>query len=117
MQLIAWPGTQYSFPYIREPRLQKYKIYFTRTTSRDAVWEPVQSRHACDGEQLKTKTHMGVQPRGVKRIHQAQAELSGSSMALVSSRKLLPGVRIIWTGQVKEGLEQCWSREPIRLLV
>ncbi len=42
-----------------------------------AVWEPVQ---------LKTMTHVGVRPRGVNKMHQAQAEPSRSSLAWVSSR-------------------------------
>ncbi len=70
-----------------------------------------------DRERFKTKTHVEVRPRGVNRIHQAQVEPSGSSVAWVSSRKLLLGVHIIWADQVKEGLEQCWPSEPIKLLI
>ncbi len=68
-------------------------------------------------EQLKTKTHVGVRPRGVKRIHQAQADPSGSSLAWVSSHKLLPCVHIIWTDQVKEGLDLCMTPQTCCLSV
>ncbi len=51
----------------------------------DAVWEPVQSRRAMRGNDSKP-TYVGVRPRGANRIHQAQAEPSGSSVAWVSSR-------------------------------
>ncbi len=37
-------------------------------------------------KRIKTKTHVGVRPWGINRIHQAQAELSGSSVAWLSSR-------------------------------
>ncbi len=38
----------------------------------------------------------------------------GSSMAWVSSCKL---INVVWIDQMKEGLEQYWSSEPIRLLI
>ncbi len=41
-----------------------------------------------DVERLKTKTHVGVRPRGVNRIHQTLAEPSGPSVAWVLSRKV-----------------------------
>ncbi len=68
-------------------------------------------------EQLKTKTHVGVRPRGVNRIHQAQADPSWSSLAWVSSHKLLPCVHIIWTDQVKEGLDLCMTPQTCCLSV
>ncbi len=30
---------------------------------------------------------------------------------------MIPGVKIVWTDQAKEGLKQYWSSEPIRLLL
>ncbi len=58
----------------------------------------------------------GIRPRGVNRIHQAQVEPWGSSVAWVSSR-VTPGIHIVVDRPSKEGLEQCWSSEPERLLL
>ncbi len=70
-----------------------------------------------DAEQLETKTHMGVRPRGVRRIHQAQGEPKGSSVTWVSSRKWYLAFIYLWTDQAKDGLEHCCSSEPERLLL
>ncbi len=51
----------------------------------------------------------GIRPRRVNRIHQAQGEPWGSSVAWVSFRKWYPASIYLWTDQAKEGLEQCWS--------
>ncbi len=90
--------------------------YFTRTTSETLYGN--QSNHGVLWRgTAPNQDSRGIRPRGVNRIHQAQAEPWGSSIAYALSRKLIPGVHIVWTDQVKEGLEQCWSSEPIRLLI
>ncbi len=87
MQFIARPGT------VLVPISQGIEVtkvteyapfrYFTRTVSMGTS-----SITPCyDVERLETKTHVGLGPRVVNRIHKAQGEPWGSSVAWVSSRK------------------------------
>ncbi len=90
--------------------------YFTRTASSiDACMGTTPITLCYDAERLETKTH--VRPRRVNRIHQAQGEPLGSSVTWVSSRKWYLASIYLWTDQAKEGLEQCWSSQPWRLLL
>ncbi len=87
MQLIARPGAQYSFPYLREPRsriVTEYVPfrYFTRTASGYRRKYGNQSNHAVLWRgTTRNQDLRGIRPRGVNRIHQAQGEPRGSSVA------------------------------------
>ncbi len=78
MQLIAWPGTQYSFHIsgnrgYDSNRVRTLSIFHSYCVEDACIGTSTITR-CYDVEQLKTKTHVGVKPRGVNRIHQAQAE-------------------------------------------
>ncbi len=74
----ARPGTQYSF------HISGNRGYDSNQVRSLSIFHSYFVEEACMGtstitpcyevERLKTKTHVGVRPRVVKRIHQAQAE-------------------------------------------
>ncbi len=70
-----------------------------------------------DVERLNNKTHVGVRPQGSQENSTKHRLSHRSSVAWVSCRKFIPGIHVLWIDQVKEGLEQCRSGEPIRLLI
>ncbi len=78
VQLIARPGTPYSFHIsgnrgCDSNRVHSLSIFHSYCVERRCMGTSTITP-CYDVERLKTKTHVGVRPRGVKRIHQAQAE-------------------------------------------
>ncbi len=117
VQLIARPGTQYSFHIsgnrgYDSNRVSSLSIFHSYCVERHCMGTST-IMPCYDTERLKTKIHVGLRPRGINRMHQAQ----GQPWPGCRPVKLIPGINILWTDQVKEGLEQCWSSEPIRLLI
>ncbi len=44
VQFIALPGTQYSFPYLREPRSRKKKLVILRANGEKLTWKSLELR-------------------------------------------------------------------------
>ncbi len=126
VQLIARPGTRYSF------HISGKRVYESNRVRSLSIFHSYCIEDACMGTSTITPWMMwnnyavlwrGMtqhqDSRGSKRKGSQENTPSigwaiGSTMAWVSSRKLIPAVYIVWIDQVNEGLEQCWSSEPIR---
>ncbi len=122
LQLIARPEMQYSFHIsgnggYDSTRVRSLSI-FPSYCVEDVTCTVLKYNHVVQWR--GTTQHQdspGSKTQGSQENTPSTEWAKGASVAWVLSRKLISGVQIIWIDQVKEGLEQCWSSEPIRLLI
>ncbi len=69
-----------------------------------------------DLERLETKTHMGLGPGESIEYTKHRVSLEGHPWPWCGP-EVTPGIHIVMDRPSKNGLEQCWSSEPERLLL
>ncbi len=122
MQLIAWPGTQYSFPYLREPRLDSNRvhslsIFHSYCVEFRCCMETSLITPCYDTERLETMTHMGLDPGESIEYNKHRVSPEGHPWPGCHPVSDTCRTYSMDRPRKKEGLEKCWSSEPIRLLL
>ncbi len=106
MQSIARPRTQYSFPYLREPRLQyqpstfPFEITLVLRRRRCMGTSPIMPCY--DVEQLEPKTHMGLDPGESIKYTKHRVSLEDHPWLGCHPIRIL-GVNIVMDRPSKEG--------------
>ncbi len=107
VQLIARPGMQYSFPISGNRGYDSNRVCSLSNGNKynhAVLWRGT----------TEHQDSRGNKTQGSQENTPSTGWAIGSTVAWVSSRKMIPGIHKIWIDQVKEGLEQCWPSEPIR---